>query len=63
MMLGSLLGGALYVRAPGLPFLVTGAANVLSIGLAIAFYRVRSEGPIAGDLPSRRHSSLEGTDS
>ena len=47
MMLGSLLGGALYVRGPGLPFLATGAANVFSIGLAIAFYRVAAgdQGP------------------
>ncbi len=43
MMLGSLLGGALYVRAPGLPFVVTGAANLLSIGLTVAFYRVARE--------------------
>jgi MFS family permease len=49
MMLGSLLGGALYVRAPGLPFLVTGAANVLSIGLTVVFYRV-SGAAIPGDL-------------
>lgn len=45
MMLGSMLGGALYVRTPGLPFLVTGAMNTLSIPLAFLFYRV-GKGPV-----------------
>jgi len=51
MMLGALLGGGLYERAVGLPFLVSGAVNVLSIGLAVAFYRVAAEnyGPVPSE--------------
>jgi MFS family permease len=51
MMFGSLLGGALYALAPGLPFLITGAANVLSIGLAVVFYRVATSdnGPVLSE--------------
>jgi MFS family permease len=57
MMLGSMLGGALYVHAPGLPFLVTGAMNALSIPLTFVFYRVATKGPcyciLDKDVPMR----------
>jgi len=49
MMLGSMLGGALYVHAPGLPFLVTGAMNALSIPLTFVFYRVATKGPVPSE--------------
>jgi MFS family permease len=38
MIAGSLLGGALYERGPGLPFLVAGALNVVSVGLVFVFF-------------------------
>jgi MFS family permease len=55
MMLGSMLGGALYDRLPGFAFLLTGALNVFSVPLAFVFYRA-AKGPVPGDL-----RSLEGT--
>lgn len=39
MISGALLGGALTRIAPGLPFLVVGLLNTLSIGLTVAFFR------------------------
>lgn len=38
MILGSLLGGALYERGAGLPFLVAGVINVASVGVAVVFF-------------------------
>jgi MFS family permease len=38
MIAGSLLGGALYERGAGLPFLIAGALNVASIGLVFVFF-------------------------
>jgi predicted MFS family arabinose efflux permease len=38
MIAGALLGGALYERGAGLPFLVAGALNVASIGLVFVFF-------------------------
>jgi MFS family permease len=55
MMLGSMLGGALYGRLPGLPFVLTGALNAFSVPLTLVFYRA-AKGPVPGDL-----RSLEGT--
>jgi len=45
MMLGSMLGGALYGRLPGLPFVLTGALNAFSVPLALVFYRA-AKGPV-----------------
>jgi DHA1 family inner membrane transport protein len=47
MMLGSMLGGALYDRVPGLPFLLTGALNAFSIPLTLVFYRTSREEPVS----------------
>jgi MFS family permease len=44
MIAGSLLGGALYERGAGLPFLVAGALNVVSIGLVFVFFGTGSAG-------------------
>jgi MFS family permease len=55
MMLGSMLGGALYGRFPGLPFLLTGALNVFSVPLTVVFYRVAKGPALRGPVP------LEGT--
>jgi predicted MFS family arabinose efflux permease len=38
MIAGSLLGGALYDRGAGLPFLIAGALNVASVGLVFVFF-------------------------
>jgi predicted MFS family arabinose efflux permease len=40
MAVGSMAGGALFEIAAGLPFLVTGAANLFSLALLFAFYRL-----------------------
>ena len=40
MMIGSLLGGYLFERRAGLPFIVAGTVNVLSVAVVIAFFRV-----------------------
>jgi MFS family permease len=40
MMAGSMLGGYLFERAAGLPFLVSGTINVLLIALAVFFFRM-----------------------
>ncbi|MHB0858327.1 MAG: MFS transporter [Anaerolineae bacterium] len=51
MIAGSLLGGALYTVAHGLPFLVAGLLNVTAIGVALVFVRLVEDGradPIAG---------------
>ena len=40
MMIGSLLGGYLFERSAGLPFLVTGAVNILSVALVVVFFQV-----------------------
>jgi MFS family permease len=40
MMVGSMLGGALYERSAGLPFLVAGSLNTVSIALTWAFFRL-----------------------
>jgi len=39
MVVGAMTGGALVERWPGLPFLIAGALNVGTIGLALGFFR------------------------
>jgi MFS family permease len=39
MIVGSMLGGSLFERWSGLPFLLAGALNVLAIAVAFAFFR------------------------
>lgn len=46
MIVGSLLGGALFDLAPGLPFWVSGAANTFSIVLLFVFYRLVASTPV-----------------
>jgi predicted MFS family arabinose efflux permease len=43
MMIGSLVGGYLFQQRAGLPFIVTGAVNVLSVLLVVAFFRVAAQ--------------------
>jgi len=43
MMIGSLLGGYLFVRRAGLPFIVAGTVNMLSVAVVIAFFRVAAQ--------------------
>lgn len=40
MIIGSMVGGALFEVASGLPFLVTGTINIFSLALLFAFYRL-----------------------
>jgi len=40
MVVGSLLGGVLFDRAPGLPFLISGALTGAAIAVAVTFFRV-----------------------
>ena len=40
MILGSLLGGALFDRWMGLPFLIAGVLNLLSVALTFSFFRL-----------------------
>jgi MFS family permease len=45
MIVGAMIGGALYERQPGLPFLVAGLLSVFSIALSFAFFRSASRTP------------------
>ena len=45
MIVGAMIGGALYERQPGLPFLVAGLLSVFSIALSFAFFRSASWTP------------------
>jgi MFS family permease len=44
MILGSLLGGALFDRWMGLPFMIAGMLNLLSIALTFSFFRLFRQG-------------------
>lgn len=44
MIVGSLVGGALFERWMGLPFILAGVLNVVSIALALIFFRLTTPG-------------------
>jgi DHA1 family multidrug resistance protein-like MFS transporter len=48
MVVGSMAGGALFEISSGLPFLVAGAANLFSIALLFAFYRLVAKAQYPG---------------
>jgi predicted MFS family arabinose efflux permease len=45
MIVGSAVGGYLFDRGPGLPFLASSVLIVASIALALAFFRMKPDAP------------------